>query len=102
MSQVITPLITCPRNAQWGILLHWVGLGHFDAPKFPDFFWYHRTRRELLYTYYACKVIKQTRGRWYTITNYFLMVFQSKCIRHACPAGIFVMDKKYSKCSQTS
>ena len=39
MSQVIMHFIACPQNAQYkmygGNLLHQVGLGHFDEPKYP-------------------------------------------------------------------
>ena len=59
-----------------------------------DFFWYHCTRRELLYTYQIWKVTKQTRGKQYTIFNFkILMVFRSKCIGHACSSWHFAMDK---------
>ena len=42
-------LLHVPKMPNMRNLLHWVNLGHFDVPKFPDFFWNHCTRRELFY-----------------------------------------------------
>ena len=52
--------------------------------------------------YQIRKVAKQTRGRRYTIINLIFMVFQPKCIGHACSSWHFCHGQKYSKCPQTS
>jgi len=58
---------------------------------------YHKTHRELPYTYHALKVAKQTQGEQYTtiniIFNSFSIVFHTNALDMPITAVIFVMNK---------